>query len=361
MGKKDQLVSFSFVFPALIIFSCFYILPFFYTFWLSLHQTSPVNVFQHDFVGIENFQRAFSPHLFSLLAAALGIGLIFIALRLKSGLPRLPEKNKSKLTIIFRALLIALGAGCLLFAITAFTSIIKNSVSFSPDYVWWQSVKRSFYITLWALTFQNCLAFLLALAVDRAIKAGQFYRAVFFMLPILGEVVVGLLLRTILLSYPGIFNHLLENFGLGAWIQNWLGRDLALTTLAVSHSYRGFGYGFIILLAGLQTIPEQLYEAARIDGANAFYRFIKITVPMLIPVIFLVIILTILGTVQIIGLPMALTRGGPVGETTVAVYHIYNELQNNYFGYASALGLILGLILISVSFSLLKLSKKINP
>ncbi len=355
MNKKEQLVSFSFVFPALVIFSCFYIIPFFYTFWLSLHEASPINVFDLTFVGTQNFKEAFSPPILAGIAGLFGIILIFFALKNK-----FKKVKRESLAKTIQVTAIAAGITCLFYAGATLIHILKTSLAFTPDPAWWNSVGRSFYITLWALTFQNCLAFLLALAVDRAVRSGQFYRAVFFMLPILGEVVIGLLLRTILRAHPGILNHMLESVGLSGWIQNWLGRDFALTTLAVSHSYRGFGYGFIILLAGLQTIPEQLYEAARIDGANAFYRFTKITVPMLIPVIFLVIILTILGTVQIIGLPMALTRGGPAGQTTVAVYHIYNELQNNYVGYASSLGLILGFILVVLSFSLLKVSKKIN-
>lgn len=232
---------------------------------------------------------------------------------------------------------------------------------FLEDMAWWKSVGRSFYISLWALTFQNILAFLLALGVDRAVRSGKFYRVIFFLLPVLGEVIIGLLLRILLKEYPGVLNHFLDTVGLSAWVHAWLGKDMALATLAVSHCWRAFGYGFVILLAGLQTIPNQLYEAARIDGANALQRFTKVTVPMLIPVIFLVIILNILGTVQLIGLPMALTRGGPAQETTVSVLKILNDMHNSHLGYASAEALILGGILIAISFSLLKISRKVNP
>jgi len=80
----------------------------------------------------------------------------------------------------------------------------------------------------------------------------------------------------------------------------------------------------------------------------------------MVPVIFLVIILTILGTVQVIGLPMALTRGGPAQKTTVAVYRIYNELSNYHLGYASTEGIVLGVILVTLSFTLLKISRRIK-
>jgi len=282
----EDLKSFSFVLPALAIFAFFYIVPFFYTFWLALHQGTGVS--QLTFVGLDNF---------------------------------------------------------------------KNIIG---DGAWWSSVGRSFYISLWALTFQNLLALFLALAVDRAVRTGNIYRVIFFLLPILSEVIIGLLIRRILLPSPGVFNHFLEQIGLSAFVRDWLNDSrYALTTLAVTHCWRGFAWGFIILLAGLQTIPQQLYEAARIDGANAWQRFTKVTVPLLIPVICMVIILTILGTVQLIGLPMALTRGGPANATTLAVMKILNELRN-YAGYASAQGIVLGLILVAISFSMMKISKRLN-
>jgi ABC-type sugar transport system permease subunit len=358
MNRKEQIINFSFVFPALAIFSFFYIIPFFYTFWLSLHKASSTNVLDLNFVGVQNFKDIFSVQIFAALAGILGISLIVFAF--KNKFKKLSLNHKKSLAKTLQIITIAAGGAFLVYSIGAFLNISRQAVSFSPDLQWWNSVRRSFYITLWGLTFQNCLAFLLALGVDRAARTGKYYRVIFFLLPVLGEVIIGLLLRIMLSHYPGVFNHLLESIGLGQWAQNWLGKDLALTTLAISHCWRGFGYGFIILLAGLQTIPEQLYEAAKIDGANALHRFTKITIPMLIPIIFLVIILTILGTVQIIGLPMALTRGGPAGMTTVSVLRIFEDLNNSHVGYASAEGLILGLILVTLSFSLLKISKKIK-
>ncbi|MCF7873678.1 MAG: sugar ABC transporter permease [Candidatus Omnitrophica bacterium] len=358
MNKKEQLINFSFVAPALAIFSFFYIIPFFYTFWLSLHKASPTNVLDLNFVGAQNFKDIFSPQIFIVLVAVVGIFLILFAL--KNKFQKLSLNNKKGLAQTLQFATIAIGGACLIYAATTFITISRQAIDFNPDLQWWNSVRRSFYITLWGLTFQNCLAFILALGVDRATRTGKLYRVIFFLLPVLGEVIIGLLLRIMLSHYPGVFNHLLENIGLGQWAQNWLGKDMALATLAVSHCWRGFGYGFIILLAGLQTIPEQLYEAARIDGANAWHRFTKITVPMLVPIIFLVIILTILGTVQIIGLPMALTRGGPAGKTTVSVLRIFYDLNNSHVGYASAEGLILGLILVTLSFGMLKISKKMK-
>ncbi|OPX28528.1 MAG: hypothetical protein B1H08_05740, partial [Candidatus Omnitrophica bacterium 4484_171] len=123
--------------------------------------------------------------------------------------------------------------------------------------------------------------------------------------------------------------------------------------------WKGFGWAFIIFLAGLQSIPEQLYEAARIDGAGAWHCFTKITMPLLMPVVTLVVVLTILGTMQAFAMILALT-GGAGGLTTVPVMVIYDHLRHNIAGLAAAEGLVLGVILVAVSFTMFFISKKIR-
>ncbi|MCK5393240.1 MAG: sugar ABC transporter permease [Candidatus Omnitrophica bacterium] len=282
---KDKVINFAFVFPALLIFSVFYLYPFFYSFILSLHRSD--GIFTYDFIGLAHFRDIFQ------------------------------------------------------------------------DKAWWRSLYNGGYITFWALTFQNILAFTLALGVDRAIKTGKIYRVIFFILPVLSEIIIGLLMRTILLSEPGILNQWLDKIGFGFIIQDWLGKENALLTTSLVHCWKGFGWAFIILLAGLQTIPEQLYEAARIDGANYIQRFFKITLPLLMPVVSMVIVLTLLGTMQAFAMILALTRGsGRLTEVPVMI--IYNHLRGNQVGLACAEGIILGCILVVISFSMFAFSKWIK-
>ena len=212
------------------------------------------------------------------------------------------------------------------------------------------------FITFWALTFQNILAFLLALGVDKAVRTQKFYRVVFFLLPILSEIIIGLLMRIFLLSDPGVLNHLLERLHLEFLKRDWLAPQSALLSCALVHCWKGFGWAFVIILAGLQSIPEELYEAARVDGANAFQSFLKITLPLMIPVFTLVIILTILGTMQAFAMILALTRGTG-GLTEVPVMRIYNHLRTGQTCYACSEGVVLGLILVIVAFGMLKFSK----
>lgn len=279
---REKVTSFTFVLPALLIFSIFYIYPFFYTFWLSLHKWDMIG--SATFIGIDNFIEIFM----------------------------------------------------------------------HDERGWWLSMYNALFITFCALSFQNILAFLVALGVDKCIKSGKFYRVVFFILPILAEIIIGLLMRDMLIKNPGVLNKILEMVGLGMFQHDWLGnQSQALITTALVHCWKGFGWGFIIFLAGLQTIPQQLYEAARIDGANYLQSFQRITLPLMIPVIVMVFILTILGSMQAFGMIMTLTRG--IVEVPVMI--IYNHIKSNLVGLASCEGIIIGAILVATSMILMQLSK----
>jgi ABC-type sugar transport system permease subunit len=231
---------------------------------------------------------------------------------------------------------------------------------FFGDKIWWQSMWQAGYITFIALTFQNALAFLLAWACDREIRMKNFYRLIFFIPPVLSEVVVGLVWQWILDGNYGLLNSWLTHLGLANLARNWLSDpNTALTTVAIVHSWKGFGWGFLIFLAGLQTIPRELYEAARVDGANAWQSFRKVTIPLMIPVAVLVAILTILGTMQAFVLIIAMTGGGPAYHTQVPVLRILASMRgSSRFGYACAQGITFGLILVIISFIQYRFSKK---
>lgn len=228
------------------------------------------------------------------------------------------------------------------------------------DKIWWQSMRNAGYITFIALTLQNAAAFLLAWACDREIRGKNFYRVIFFIPPVLSEVVVGLVWQWILDGNYGLLNSWLINLGFPQFTRNWLSDpQTALTTVAIVHCWKGFGWGFLIFLAGLQTIPRELYEAARVDGANAWMSFRKITIPLMVPVAVLVAILTVLGTMQAFVLIIAMTGGGPAYHTEVPVLRILASMRgSSRFGYACAQGISFGVILMAISFIQYRFSKK---
>ena len=292
---KGNLENFLFVLPALLIFSIFYIYPFFELINLSLREWNGVDPFK-IFVGLRNF------------------------------------------------------------------------MDLGQDTVWWTSIWHAAYITLIALTFQNALAFTLALACDREIRMKRFYRVVFFIPPVLSEMVVGYIWNWILDpnmqngQYVGVLNFLLAKVGLMNLIHSWLSDpNTVLTCIAVIHSWKGFGWGFIMLLAGLQTIDKQLYEAAKVDGAGTWSTFKNVTIPMMMPVIMVVVILTILGSMQAFVLIISLVNQGLAGYTEVPVTEILGSMNGNkQFGYACAQAVVFGLILVISSFMLKKISDKIK-
>ncbi len=245
---------------------------------------------------------------------------------------------------------------------------LENYRELIGDNLWWDSIGHAGYITLIALTFQNVLAFALALACDREIRMKRFYRVVFFLPPVLSEVVVGLIWNWILNpqmqngQYIGFLNHLLYSSGFPQLVHNWLGDPkTALTTIAIVNSWKGFGWGFIIMVAGLQTIDKQLYEAAKIDGASTWKTFTNVTIPMMLPVILVVVILTILGCMQVFVLILSMVNQGLVNHTDVPVTRILLAMTGtNRFGYACAQAIIFGIILVCISFITKKLSDKVK-
>jgi ABC-type sugar transport system permease subunit len=227
------------------------------------------------------------------------------------------------------------------------------------DPSWWISMRNAGVITLLALTLQNGLALVLAMIVDREIRGKNFYRVVFYLPPVLSGIVVGLVWNWIFDGSHGLLNHALTSFGFGRWTRAWLSEpETALFSVAVIHMWKGFGWGFVILLAGLQAIPRELNEAAYVDGASEWHIFWKITVPLMLPVFFLVSILTALGTMQIYDIIAATTNGGPGYHTEVPITRILAAMiGSSRFGYACSLGILFGLILLAVSMIQLRISK----
>ncbi|MCX5705727.1 MAG: sugar ABC transporter permease [Candidatus Omnitrophica bacterium] len=233
------------------------------------------------------------------------------------------------------------------------------------DPSWWQAMRNAGWVTIIALIFQNAIAFLLAWACDREIKMKNFYRVIFFIPPVLSEIVVGMVWRFIINDVEGanMINRMLTAIGLPNLVHSWLNDpNTALTTVAIVHSWKGFGWGFLIFLAGLQAIPSELYEAAHIDGANAWRSFKNITVPLMMPVIILVSILTVLGTMQAFVLIIGLVGGEFAGHTSVPVLRILAVMRDSSrFGYACAQGISFGTILVIISFIQYRFSKERQP
>ena len=139
----------------------------------------------------------------------------------------------------------------------------------------------------------------------------------------------------------GLVNYVLGLIGIEK--QTWLSSPkLALPALIVMSIWKNFGYNMVIVLAGLQTIPKSLYEAAGVDGADAWQSFWHITLPSLKPTLFFVFVMTTIGSLQFFGEPYIMTKGGPLNKTLSIVMYMYNQGFKFFkFGYATAIAYVL--------------------
>lgn len=216
------------------------------------------------------------------------------------------------------------------------------------DDVFWNAMKNTFiYVT--EIPIGMVLSLLLALALNRQLKGIRVLRTIYYMPAVTSIVVVSLMWKLLYNKDLGIFNYLLSfiNVGPFGFLQS---TTMALPSIMAMTVWLGLGSRMILFLAGLQSIPNDYYEAADVDGASGFRKFWYITLPLLAPTTFFVMITSVIGSFQVFGPIYVLTEGGPNGASDVAVHRIYFEAwQNLRFGYASAETVVLFAILFVVT------------
>jgi multiple sugar transport system permease protein len=200
----------------------------------------------------------------------------------------------------------------------------------------------------------------LALLVQQRMPLVGVFRSMFFMPHMVSLVVVGLIWQVMLLDKIGIVNRVSAALGLGG--HSWLGDpDLALAAIVVVSVWFLMGYYMVIFLAGLQDIPKEYYEAARIDGAGAWAMFFNITLPLLKPTSFFILLVSTVAAVagfQTFDLIYVMTKGGPANSTSLAIYYIYEQaFQFNQYGYAAALASFVVVVLMALTAVLFLLTR----
>ncbi len=193
------------------------------------------------------------------------------------------------------------------------------------------------------------LALFFAAVLNRVTFGRKFFRVCFF-LPYISSMVSVAVIWKLIFSPNGPLSSMLMGLGVSEPPKWLMSSDWALYALIIIAVWKNFGYYMLILLAGMQTIPGYLYEAAEIDGASAFQRFRKITLPMLSPTIFLCIVMLLINSFQVFDLVNVLTRGGPGYATQVLVYRIYTEaFTYSHMGYACAISYFLFLVVLVIT------------
>jgi multiple sugar transport system permease protein len=223
---------------------------------------------------------------------------------------------------------------------------LANYQELFNDKVWWESLGRTLLFAVMTVTGTTIVALFAAVSVNAPIRGRNIFRIVLYMPSLLSVGVVGLTWVWLLNTQFGIINYALSFVGITPI--NWLGdENLVIPALSLATIWWGFGFPMLIFIAGLQGIPEQLYEAARIDGANGRQLFRFITVPLLRPTILFVTVTGFIAHLQVFGQPFIITRGGPGRGSYTAIYYLYEAAWRAFrMGYGSAIAITLAAIII---------------
>lgn len=194
-----------------------------------------------------------------------------------------------------------------------------------------------------------------ALLLNQKVRFQSIFRTAYY-LPVMTSLVVVSTIWVMLYNQNGLFNTILGSFGLKpvGWLSN---PNIALFSVAIASIWQGFGFETVIFLAALQSIPRELYEAAMMDGANAWQRFRAVTLPALRYVIGFVYIYGVIGSYQVFDQVFVMTSGGPIHSTTTVVYHLFSKFQDLRLGYASAIAYVLFAILMLFSYIEIRISR----
>jgi len=226
---------------------------------------------------------------------------------------------------------------------------------FQDDYVksaWWFTIK----FTFWNVIIQNVFALLFAVILDSGIRYKKIYRTILFIPCLISSVVAGFIW---LRMFSNILPAVTEFFGINANVKLFGDQKTVLSGLLAANNWQWIGYWMLIYLAGLQSVPADLYEAAKIDGAKWIQRFKHVTIPMLAPSFTICIIGITTGSLKVYDLLVSSTAGGPGRASTSIIYLIYDTaIGGRQYGYGSALSISLIFALLLVAAFQVKILKK---
>jgi multiple sugar transport system permease protein len=229
-----------------------------------------------------------------------------------------------------------------------------NFTKLLDDPVFWNSLKVTTWYVVLNIGFQTVIALGMAVLMHRLTKS-TLARGVLLLPFLIAKVVVALLWFWLLDYQIGIVNAALDALGLGK-LAFFGSSSLAIPTIAFVNVWRHMGYTALLIFAGLQAIPDSVYEAGALDGASESRMFWRITVPLLRPILVLVLVITVTGAFQVFDTVAVTTKGGPGNASRVIQLYIFDQaFGRQHFGYASAISVVLFVILLVVAIAQLKL------
>ena len=239
---------------------------------------------------------------------------------------------------------------------------LDNYARLAEDETFLRSVLNTFYFTGASVPLGMAIGLGIALLLNQAIRARSLFRAIFFLPQVTPFVVVAIIWKWLYNGDFGLINYYLIELGIIREPLLWLSdQDLAMPAVVLMSVWASVGFSMVIYLAGLQGVPEELLEAARVDGANAFQRFRHVTIPQLAPTTLFLAVMGVIGSLQVFTQIFIMTRGGPVERTTTMVYYIYQAAFKFFdMGYASTLAFALFAITLVFTIIQLRINRKVG-
>jgi len=218
---------------------------------------------------------------------------------------------------------------------------LANYRALIQDPIFLKVFGNTLYYTAGVIPFQTALALLIALGLNQRIRFMVGYRALYFLPVVTSMVAVSIVWQWMYQPQYGVINSLLRIVGIEG--PNWLfSKGWAMPSVIAMSIWKNVGYSVVLYLAALQSVPESFYESAMIDGANSWDKFWHITLPIISPTTFFIIVLSVIGSFQAFDQIYVLTQGGPARSTSVIVHYLYeNGFQWFNMGYAAAIAYVL--------------------
>lgn len=235
---------------------------------------------------------------------------------------------------------------------------LDNYSALANDALWWKVTNNTLYFAIMTVILNILLALFMAVVLNKGFTGRDFFRTLFYATSVLSVTAVGIIAARIWDPQRGIINYFIVDVFNGPRIQ-WFGSPIwVLPVLSFTTVWWTFGFPMLAFLAGLQNIPEPIYEAAKIDGATGWHSFWRITLPLLAPTLLFVLVTQFIGHMQMFGQSYQLTGGGPGHESRTIVFYLY-ETAFKFFrlGYASTMALWLAVfmgVITMIQFYLLR-------
>ncbi|WP_345572993.1 sugar ABC transporter permease [Nonomuraea rosea] len=231
---------------------------------------------------------------------------------------------------------------------------LDNIRALLDDDMFWHSLRVTLYFVVLSVVFGLLVSLITAVVLHRLTKS-TVIRGLVILPFLISGVVAALVWQWMLDPQLGIVNVLIENLT-GKPIKFLGSQEWAIPSIALISVWKSMGYSTILIVAGLQTIPGEVYEAGRLDGANEYQMFRRLTVPLLRPIMAMVVVLTVISSFQVFDIVQVTTKGGPANASNVLQMYIYDKAFNQFdFGYAATMSLSLFVMLIVITFIQLRL------